>query len=279
MTSCLKEKNIEEIKAELRTKLIFVIDSPGVIDWTVAYLDTLPKRSPSKQEFARKLIAHLARQPLLVRQRDFVERVINDRPRELEAVIRESSFVQMRQLMKWLRESNWKPKRHRITSDAERAARARESKRRHDRRRSLHYQPGAGLIEKHFSGDRTSADGLTALSEQLGFSYAGRTCLDEIFSGAEVHMWKGANSLLKLFGVGRKSLPRSLPSRRQGKARLYGYAAVLICMQMLLHSGHWLETPDRRQKVAANVIRRAHEVAPAENAAAVEMMLTPFAAP
>lgn len=274
-----KEKNIEEIKAELRAQLIPIIDSPGVIDWIVAYLNTLPKRSPSKEEFARKLVAHFARHPLFVRRRAFVERVINDRPRELRAVIRQSSFDQMQQLMKWLRESSWKPKRHRITSDAERAARARESKRQHARRRSLRYQPGPGLIEKQFSGDRTSADGLTALSDQLGFSFTGRTCLDEIFSGAEVHMWNGVNSLLNLFGVGRKSLPRSLPSRRQGKARLYGYPAVLICMQQLLGSGHWLETPDRRQNVVANVIRRAHEVAPAEIAAAVGMMLTPFAAP
>lgn len=135
------------------------------------------------------------------------------------------------------------------------------------------------MIERDFSGDPppASADLSEIASHFLAYEKA-HTCLDGLFSGAAVNMATGLNSLQELFGVGRKSLPKSLPCQRVGKARAYGYPALLICMQARLRRGRWLDDSDRRTTLVSNVIQRAHRVAAPEVAAAVERALGGFIA-
>ena len=81
-----------------------------------------------------------------------------------------------------------------------------------------------------------------------------------------------------LFGMGRKSLPRRLPSRRHGRTILYDYRALLMCMHLLLHADRWLKDLKRRQVVLSGVIQRARSVALPHIAAASEETLTPYLA-
>jgi hypothetical protein len=98
------EAEIEQLKTKLRARLIPAIGSMELADWILDYLNSLGKRSPPRQELARALGAHFARYPSFLRHKNFVERLISDRPLELEAVLRQSDFDQMQNFMQYLRE-------------------------------------------------------------------------------------------------------------------------------------------------------------------------------
>lgn len=275
------EEDIEDIRADLRAQLIPAVSGREMIEWVVDYVTNLPKRL-SKEQFARTFAAHLSNRPIFLHHKKFVERLIENRPLELRDVISRSNFDDMGKLLKALRESGWRsaPNRRRPSSGAERAARIQASKRRHDRRRSANYDARSGLIEQHFGEGYANSwkDPSFPPRKILGSGLDSYTCLDDLFRGAEVAMSRGANSLTALFGVGRKSLPASLPFRRDGRTCRYGYRALLRCMSARLHRGRWLRDRLIRQTVLTNVIQHARHLAPEQIFIAVDEELAPFTA-
>src|SRR4029077_15266697 len=109
------------------------------------------------------------------------------------------------------------------------------------------------LIEREFGAHSVQTLG-TPIGQPVG------PCLDGLFRGGEVSMSSGIYSLESLFGVSRKLLPPSLPMRREGRAFLYDYRSLLICMEALLKSHTWLTDAELRRTVLTGVIHRAKAV-------------------
>lgn len=101
------------------------------------------------------------------------------------------------------------------------------------KRRRLSAAGGVGLIEREF-GDAKKAELRNrwmllspAFCELLAPS---PTCLDDIFAGGGVNMWR----LQELFGMERHRIGKILPSFKKGRERLYDYRAVVTIMDRLL---------------------------------------------
>jgi hypothetical protein len=271
-----REQNTEQLKGDLRAALVPHVNSPKLIDSVIAFLNELPTRF-SRDKLAAILVAHIARHPILRKQRDFVEQLINDRPLELYALVQQSYVDQALKFATGL--PQLRPRRDKVTSPAERLRRSQQAKRRHDEWRSTVSSVENGLIEKQFSRRESGFSDPFKYMLYHNVAVNGPTCLDGLFSGQEVSMSTGANSLTRLLGIGRKSLPRSLPFRRQGKQRLYGCDALLMCMKTRLKSGRWLADPRQRQTVLTNVLQRAQQVASPEIVVQVQKALAPFLRP
>jgi len=220
---------------------------------------------------ARKVGQYLSGLPGVVRPAQFLKRLINNRPLELSQVIEQSSRDEMLSLISSLKAGWQKAKRpRRIQSEIDRVKRQRDSKRRHERKRSAEWIDKVGLIEHEFGEPSFSA--LNPYAEPTG------SCLDAIFQGGTVRCSIGFDSLTRLFGISRKLLPPRLPRAPHCRSARYGLRAVLFCMTSLLGAKRcrWLCDLERRKAVLKRIVARARDVAPSDIAARVATALDPL---
>jgi len=151
---------------------------------------------------------------------------------------------------------NYQSRRGEFFSEGYRVKRERDSKRRHERKRSAEWLDKVGLIEQEFGESRFSA--LNPYAEPSG---AG---LDAIFQAGTVHRSIGLGSLTRLFGVSRRLLLPRLPRAPYCRSVRYDLCAVLLCMTSLLGANRcrWLCDLKCRKAVLKQIIARARDVPP-----------------
>jgi hypothetical protein len=114
-------------------------------------------------------------------------------------------------------------------------------------RQGYNWRAGVGLIEYEFGGTREAELRKSTLTGLLGYagldpasqSMIAPTCLDEIFRGGGVNMWR----LQELFGMHRNRFPRKLPNHSMGREILYRWRAIVMIMDALLS-----EKPEERKR-------------------------------
>jgi hypothetical protein len=126
-----------------------------------------------------------------------------------------------------------------------------------------------GEIEQQFGGPERFNSFLGKVVSPTG------DCLDSIFAGNGVNMWR----LQELFGIHRNRFPSKLPSpkkehERKGRERLYDYCEVVEIMDALLGEKPterkrpargrplrlWLSDPDLRTRVLTGIGGRLNEI-------------------
>jgi len=166
-------------------------------------------RTPTTSEAAKILVELVWLQDQEIEYLRIFEQLFDDSrayyPVELVGLIRKSTWAKAVEQAKMLR-------------PAERQKSA--AKKEYERRRKV---PRIGEIEEEFSGPEK-------WDPVLGKSTATGHCLDGIFTGDGVSMWR----LQRLFGVHRGSLAPRLQSFKRRRDGLYDYRAVRIIMDSLL---------------------------------------------
>jgi hypothetical protein len=264
------DDGIASLKAELRRELLPGVNGRLVFDKVLQLLQEQTHK-PSRDELARALTGFLVQTWSLAPLEDSaVERLIENRPTELYAVVEASRRDELQKVMNLILNSPPKNKaRAKPRTDEERMTNVRKAKARHERiRKDITIRPG--LIEKEFS------EAPVAISNPYGSiilfgtstgqgALPGGPCLDDIFIGGEVRMSIGVYSLENLFGRSRKLLPTALPSRRVGRKLFYGHQAVLKCIEGLLAEKNrrspWLLDPNVRESVLVALLDRARRLA------------------
>jgi len=263
--------NVDEVKEQLRRDLLPCFEAATLTNAVFFVLTSVGNKGLKRDEVARKIGQHLSHLPGIVRPAQFLERLINNRPLELSQVIEQSRRDEILWVVRSLKPGWQKAKRpRRIKSENDRVKRKRDSKRRHERKRSAEWLDKVGLIDHEFGEARFSA--LNPYAEPSG------ACLDAIFQGGTVRRSIGFDSLTRLFGVSRKLLPPRLPRAPHCRSVRYDLRAVLLCMTSLLGTRRcrWLCDLKRRKAILKRIVARAHDVASPDIAAQVATALNPF---
>ena len=286
------DEDIVELQAALRdTVRQPTIEVEEIVSAILQFLLARKDKRQNREALARALANHLTAKWSFVDGRNSViDRVIENRPRELRDVIKASDHDWF---WKFMREFT-PPKRKRKpspSSDEARRKNARLAKRRHDRGRSF-IKMENGLIEREFSGPPTSGNinpylpypvtsrGLVEMfiGDKVFRDLPGGLCLDDIFQGGDVQMRREWNCLEKLFNRSRKSLPMALPRRRVGRTWVYAHKAVLKCIEALLKEKNrpdpWLSKLEVRKFVLTGILIRARATATPEVFADFEATLS-----
>jgi hypothetical protein len=268
-------QSAESAKKELYQLLIPDIGSSVMVEWLTESLKRLPKKI-SRQQVAAHLIGELSTCPILLRHRRLIERLISNHSTEVWNLVLASSANDVERLAL----ARWQERRTRCRSDEERLHRRRSAKRLHDRVRSHKWIPSPGLIEREFSKSSVT-DVHDPWHDPFNFLMNAdrRTCLDDIFLGGCVSRSAGPNSLCRLFGKSRKSLPKDLPFRREGRGYVYDYRAVVTCIRQLLIKNRWLTDARSRPIILINVVLCAYKIgSPPEIAVSFDEAIEPFLA-
>jgi len=146
-------------------------------------------------------------------------------------------------------------------------AEQRPSKKVYEAKRSR-YGAVVGEIERQFGGPEEFDFLLGKFGPPRGY------CLDDIFAGNGVNMWR----LQELFGIHRNRFPPRLRNSKKGRERLYDYRAVVKIMDALLAekplerkgpargrpSRLWLSDRDLRTRVLSGIKARINSLAVSE---------------
>src|SRR6476619_911440 len=97
-------EDIEQLKARLRHDLLPRSDGPALTSAILQFLNSADRKT-TREVLARDLAKHLSNHPLFSRQRKFVERLIDNRPAELNAVVKQSSWDEMNALVAMFRQT------------------------------------------------------------------------------------------------------------------------------------------------------------------------------
>jgi hypothetical protein len=292
-TTTKPDEDWDKVRSDLRKQLLPQMSNRLIASYIWNFLSEHGRKIGSREKFAYELGEYLSGKAMLLPRRNLrLQRLIENRPRELSALVWNSFWVDDVGLGKYSSELQ-RPKRRRakICSAAERKQSVKRSKRQHEIGRGFaRLRPG--LIETDFSDSTPDSSGQSRDSSLAGKPLInilfgnnilplnvtpGGPCLDDVFGGDEVEMTHGYNSLENLFGRSRKLLPQGLPRRRLGLKFFYSYIAVLKCIDALLNQKQgrkpWLADPQLRRTVLETLLSRAREKATPEVLAAFQRLL------
>src|SRR6266480_160223 len=149
--------NVDEVKEQLRRDLLPCFEAATLTNAVFSVLTSVGNKGLKRDEVARKIGQHLSDLPGIVRPAQFLERLINNRPLELSQVIEQSRRDEILRVVRSLKPGWQKAKRpRRIKSENDRVKRKRDSKRRHERKRSAEWLDKVGLIDHEFGKARFS---------------------------------------------------------------------------------------------------------------------------
>jgi hypothetical protein len=266
------ELNETDIQQELRARLLPNINVRDLSYAITDFLKARGKKPGTQEKVAIELASELI--PKFAQPNRDVERLIENRPRQLHAMLREIVWEEIQQFIKANPQIlQAKASRAKIATDEERTRRTKAAKNRYEQRRRTRYV-GHGLIEQQF-GDTSpfSFGGLLEQTPRWG------PCLDDIFHGGTVKMCDDMYSLQSLFGLSRKQLVGK-PGIRRGREVFYDYQSVLNRMDKLLkQSGEraaWLRDAERRRTVLTGILFRAQQEAEPKIADAFAKTLLPY---
>jgi hypothetical protein len=277
--SAESDEELPRLKAELRSSLLPVIKIEVIVGEILGFLKGKGDKRYTREELALAIANCLAAKWSFVRsRRSPIERLIENRPRELDTVVQGSRYDDFWKLAKAIANLPRKKRRRaKPRTDKERRKNIQLAKNRHERVR-WHRGIECGLIEREFSkppAPRSFFETITGQS--LAGQLPGGPCLDDLLRGSEVRMSKDMYSLESLFGRSRKLLPTALRRHRVGRNFFYGHHAVLQCIDALLEEKNrrtpWLPDPAIRQFVLAGILIRAQATAAPEILADFEQTL------
>lgn len=259
-----------DLKKSLRKRLLRASEAE-LCEAIFISLRKVGRQRLSREILAAEIARDLAAKGPVATQRQVIERLIDNRPVELDRVVCNSGHDECQKFAAWLRKTGWRAPRRKNESPEQRAAGTAAAKARYERSRatSTRARP-IGTIQQQFAAHSTLIFWGNPYLPPWG------PCLDDIFASNEVRMADGLSSLTSLFGLSRKLLPHGLPRRRLGRTFGYDYRAVLICMVELLRRGVWLADPGTREAVLRGVLMRAEEKASADVAGLFRETMAPF---
>jgi hypothetical protein len=191
-------ESTKELKERLRRELLSPFDRGTLAFLILDWLTSLSKPFRSKQLLAQGIAKCLSAHRRFLYPKQSIERLIEKRPAELEALLVQTAHEEVSRLALSL-QTNDRKRRVKIESERERIKRVRSSKRLYECKRSADFVGDIGLIEQQFSKEPT-------VSFFNPFGQCQGNCVDGLFAGGEVQMSSGWYSLQSLFGRSRKLL-------------------------------------------------------------------------
>ncbi len=286
------DHNVDGLKEKLRGLLRDTIPPDVVEREILGFLEQKCSRRLTRNELARRLSRFVVTKWDLGSRRDALWcELIESHPQELNRVVDAAFTTLIGRFGAYLAANKPKPiRRPRALTADEKRENARRAKARYERLRTTR-KVGTGLIEREFSKAPEVVNPNNGVPLRYGLvnllfgqletdGPPGGPCLDDIMNGGEVQMRKGMYSLEQLFGRSRKLLPVKLPHRRRGRQILYGWRAVLRCMDFLLSEQKgrhkWLPDSVSRAYILKAILERAKLKAKPEITSEIEALVSKY---
>ena len=270
----MKRKSRIRLQSDLWNSLRPHVDLATLANEIEQLLDTHLGESARNVNIANNMAIYLM-QKYAVTKRDAgkLRNLIQHHPEDLADFLDDILFKDIQLLLKNVHLLPRREKRSRAKpkTEAERAQRLKQSKKRYDERRREYRE---GLIVKEFGEPE-----IATIDPKLSSRPTG-PCLDILFGGGGVPMSGHVSSLENLFGVDRHRLPKSLPANRSKRNVLYSLDAFLKCLVHLLENRNsrqqWPPDPAQRKLVIEGIIERVHRFFSSKAADMLAGKLRPF---
>jgi hypothetical protein len=227
----------------------------------------------TRETLAVNLARDLTKKFRFLKSRE-LERLIANRPVELETLLKLSRRDDYQRAAEWVSKLPKAKGRAKITSDKERIRRTKAAKHWYERCRRSHVT-SPGWIERDFAERPRSS-----LLDSHHIPIPAGPCLDQIFHGGAIKTYDEMYSLPSLFGLSRKKLSAAGRPIRRGRESFYDYRAVLRCIVALLKQtgpdAPWLPDATQRRIVLICILLRARQEATPKIREAFDKKLVPY---